>query len=190
MTLGNNIKLARIERNLTGKVLANRIGVSPSLISKIENDITQPSFEVLRRISVELQKSLGDLSEEEPLPPAVASTSAITGKVFVVRENQRRKLYIPDSNFTYQLLTPTLQGMAEFVWVELQPGGDLGQMHREEGEEYTLILQGTLHVFIEGNTYILNKGDCIIFDNRLSHGYKNQGQDKVIFVYVGIPPSL
>jgi transcriptional regulator with XRE-family HTH domain len=190
LSLGSNIKIARIERNLTGKTLAERVGVSPSLISKIENDITTPSFEVLRRISVELQMPMGDLVDNDPITISSSTTPALAGNVFVVRENQRRLLYIPDSDFTYQLLTPTLQGLAEFVWVELKPGGDLGQLHCEEGEEYTLVLQGTLNVYIEDKVYVLHQGDTIIFDNRLAHGYKNEGTEKVIFVYVGIPPSL
>jgi uncharacterized cupin superfamily protein len=111
--------------------------------------------------------------------------------VSVVRVNERRLLHLPDPPFTYQLLTPSLQGLAEFVWVELEPGeGGSQSIHHERGEEYSLVLEGTLHVYVEDKVYELHQGDCIVFDARLSHCYKNESQEKAVWVYAAVPPSL
>ncbi len=182
--------MARNQKALTGKALAQSVGVSPSLISKIEHDVVSPSLALLRKISAQLQIPLPDLVDIDPKPESSSSSLEELGKACVVRSDQRRLLHFPDSNLTYQLLTPTLQGMAEFVWVELEPNAGFEQMHRRVGEEYSLVLEGTLHVYIEDEEYVLHKGDCIIFDNSLSHRYKNEGHEKVVWVYVGIPPTL
>lgn len=53
--LGERLRLAREWRNLTGKQLAEMIGVQPSFISELENNHSNPSLDTLDRIS----KALG-----------------------------------------------------------------------------------------------------------------------------------
>jgi mannose-6-phosphate isomerase-like protein (cupin superfamily) len=96
---------------------------------------------------------------------------------------------------TYQILTPDLQGKAEFVWLETEPGeGGVEFFSHERGEECILILEGVLHVFIqvenEDRIFVLNKGDCLTFDARLPHRYANEGAEKAVWVYIAVPPAL
>ena len=46
------LKQLRLEKHLTQAQVAERIGVTPSMVSSYETDIRLPSFEVMPRISV------------------------------------------------------------------------------------------------------------------------------------------
>lgn len=49
--LGKKLRELRVERKLTQKQVAQRLGVTASIISAYENDIRQPSFDSLVKLS-------------------------------------------------------------------------------------------------------------------------------------------
>ena len=60
--LGQRIRRARLDRQLSGVQLARRVGVHPSNISRIENgDTTSPTAELLQRIAHALELAQADL---------------------------------------------------------------------------------------------------------------------------------
>ena len=122
LSLGRNIRSLRMEQGLSAKALAERVGVSPSLVSKIENDVTRSSHDTLRAIAVELHVSLGDLVDPASDRATLLRGAQRAGRISVVRSNERKFLRLPRSGMTFQILTPDLQGAAEFVWVETEPG--------------------------------------------------------------------
>lgn len=75
MTLGQKIKKARSESNLTQKELADTLGVTFQTVSKWENDTTEPDLATLRMLAKTLGCSLEYLVQEDeedensPLPP-------------------------------------------------------------------------------------------------------------------------
>lgn len=67
MTLGERIKQLRTEKNLSQPMLAEAAVIEQSYLSKLENDKSQPSNEVLRRLLTALEIDLGSfLSGFEP----------------------------------------------------------------------------------------------------------------------------
>ena len=193
MSLGEKIRQFRKKKGLSARDLAGRIDISPSMISKIEHDTTNPSLDILRKIAMELHVSVGDLvtpeneaaSENNIKPPLPGKYAA------VVKANQRKLLKLPKSGVVYEVLTPDLRRQAELSWVELHPGvkGTENIFH-EQGEEYALVLEGILSIYIDDTLYLLEKGDCITFDATLPHCYTNDRDEKVIFVLITIPPTL
>ena len=67
-TLGTNIRMLRIRKGVTAKELAAKIGVSPSMISKVESGAVNPSVDVLRKIAMALHTTFGDLTDSQPEP--------------------------------------------------------------------------------------------------------------------------
>jgi HTH-type transcriptional regulator / antitoxin HipB len=51
--LNSSLRQARRARGLTQKELANRAGISQASISKVENDPTDASYSILRKIVVD-----------------------------------------------------------------------------------------------------------------------------------------
>ncbi len=161
------------------------------MMSKIEHDVTRPSHDVLRKIAAALHVSLSDLVDPKPERVPAVEYGQIDGRISLVKPHERKLLHLPSSGMTYQILTPDLQGAAEFVWLEIEPGeGGVELFAHEKGEECILVLEGILHVYVEDEIFVLNKGDCLTFDARLRHRYANKGIEKVVWVYIAVPPAL
>jgi len=71
--MGEHLREARRARNLSLRTLADRLGVSPSLISQIETGRANPSVSTLYAIAAELDVSLDELlfNDRRPAEPAV-----------------------------------------------------------------------------------------------------------------------
>src|SRR6478752_5474213 len=86
--MGERLRAARTARGLSLRVLASRLGVSPSLISQIETGRANPSVSTLYAIAAELDVSLDELlfndrrpaeSAEPAEPAAPARTEMLSG---------------------------------------------------------------------------------------------------------------
>jgi transcriptional regulator with XRE-family HTH domain len=191
LSIGKTIRKLRIEQDLTGRALAEAVDVSPSMISKVEHDVSDPSYDLLRRIASALNTSLSHLVEPQRAHPEVLMGGYRDGRIAVVRPEERKVLHLPSSGLSYQILSPDLQGRMEVGWIEMEPG-TIGKASLSDraGEECVLVLEGTLNVYIQGERFILKEGDCITFDCRLSHRYANEGIEKTVMIYVAAPPVL
>ncbi|WP_311516257.1 helix-turn-helix transcriptional regulator [uncultured Anaerococcus sp.] len=67
--LNENIKRLRKEKGLTQKDLAVKVGVSITFISQIENGISKPSDENLKKIADVLGVTVNELEKEKSLSP-------------------------------------------------------------------------------------------------------------------------
>ena len=76
--MGERLRAARTARGLSLRVLASRLGVSPSLISQIETGRANPSVSTLYAIAAELDVSLDELLFNDRRPPEVAVPPAET----------------------------------------------------------------------------------------------------------------
>lgn len=179
-SLGKRIQAVREDRKMTCADLARAIGASRSLISQIERDTANPSIETLRRIAAALRVPIAVLFEEGPIQQRL-----------VVRKDERKTLRVPKSKLVYQLLTPDLNRRIEFIWIELEPGEKGPKMpFAHEGEECALVLQGELHVWVDGEEHVLREGDSISFDSGLPHALANLGSEKAVMVTAITPPSF
>ena len=71
MNIGERLRFLREQSGLSGKALAEKIGLVPSQINKIEHNVTKPSIDSLERICNALGITLGEFfsiekSESEP----------------------------------------------------------------------------------------------------------------------------
>src|SRR6188508_2005932 len=75
--MGERLREARQARKLSLRTLAERLGVSPSLISQIETGRANPSVSTLYAIAAELDVSLDELlfNDRRPLEPAAPARS-------------------------------------------------------------------------------------------------------------------
>jgi len=65
MTLGREIKKARIDKDWKQKDLVVATGLSQKHVSEIENDNVDPSFSIVKRIAKALGIDLNQLGREE-----------------------------------------------------------------------------------------------------------------------------
>src|SRR5581483_3513483 len=116
--LGARIRALRQQRRLTEKHVADRCGVTPSLISQVERGITNPSLDSLYQISAALGVPMEALFREDL--PAVASAPHSPGAPParrpdpVVRHDERRRLDLP-GGIRWERLAPDQGSAHEFL---------------------------------------------------------------------------
>ena len=188
MALGTKIRQFRTERSMRAKELAEAAGVSPSLISQIENDVTTPSIDVLRRIAAALHVAVGDFfnAGDESVP----NSRVAVNRSPVVRANARKKLILPTSNWVYELLTPDLRGHLEVLWLEIGPGSGQEECSIHEGEETNVVIKGRVHIWVEDEEYVLEQGDAITLESSRPHRIANLDDETAIVISSITPPSF
>jgi len=188
MALGTKVRQFRIEQGMRAKDLAAAAGVSPSLISQIENNVTTPSIDVLRRIATALQVPIGDFFDEGTDP--VSNSRTLANRPLVVRAQARKKLILPESDWIYELLTPDLRGRLEVLWIEIGPGSGQEEFSIHEGEEANVVIKGCVHIWVEDEEYTLKEGDAITFESSRPHRTVNLDGETAIVISAITPPSF
>ena len=83
-----------------------------------------------------------------------------------------------------KMLPDPIPGM-EIDYVTLQPNSRMkGVPHMTGSKEYTICTRGTISVFVGGETYDCQPGDCLAFYGDQAHSYYNPGKSKAEFVGV------
>lgn len=178
-SLGSRLKAARLSKRLSLRALATSIGVSPSLLSQIENGKSNPSVDTLYDLGRQLGISLDSLvGYDEP--------SAATGVEFR-----------PQTDFVFQLSTdaPSLELESGVHWKRLavipgidiepimvtyQPGASSsieGKFMQHFGYEYLVLISGQLTLRLEFDSHSLQPGDSFAFDSKRPHLFVNSGDE-------------
>ncbi|WP_289225732.1 helix-turn-helix domain-containing protein [Bacteroides acidifaciens] len=78
--LGNKLKSARIQNNLSRKVIAQRIGVSVSMVGLYESNVRQPSLPILIKLAAIYKVSVDYLLGTETNKQNVLYLDGLTSK--------------------------------------------------------------------------------------------------------------
>ena len=172
--VGERLRARRRARNLSLRDLAERLGVSPSLISQIERGRARPSVSTLFAIVTELGVSLDELlfNDDRPSPPRTSP----------VQEAATRHHIRLASGVVWERLTTTSQPGVEFLFVVYDVGGasspgDTYQNHA--GYEWGYVISGVLEVIIGFDRYVLQPGDAVSLDSSIPHRLANIGDTPV-----------
>lgn len=181
--LGNRIRETRKKRGLTLSVLAKESGFSPSYISQLERNITDPSISALRKIATVLEAPLYTFLD--PQEPQQAT---------VIRANRRQRLKLPGSTVIYQFLSPMASFTAqnpvlEIIYFEL----NAKSWSREDysihlAEECIIVLRGKMTLDLFDKTYELREGDSIYIRENVRHRVYNPGDKKAAAIMCITPP--
>ena len=192
--MGERLREARRGRNLSLRVLADRLGVSPSLISQIETGRANPSVSTLYAIAAELDVSLDELLFNDRRLPEPASatapapagaTTAATGTMTpappVQRAASRHHIRLA-SGVLWERLTTLSEPGVEFLHVTYEVGGASSPpnaFQRHPGHEWGYVLSGRLQVRIGFDEYILEPGDAISINSSIPHRLATIGDEPV-----------
>ncbi|HEX8018353.1 XRE family transcriptional regulator [Mucilaginibacter sp.] len=168
--ISNRIKERRRERNITVQELAIRANVSKGLISQIENSRTIPSLivliDIIKALEIDLNEFFKDMRSKSDHPP-----------VLVKRKHEYDHFEKEHADgFHYQrIFTQSIsQSTVDIVILELEPDATR-PLVETEAFEYKYILSGQIAYQFNDDTIILNQGDSMLFDGRISHTPKNMG---------------
>ncbi len=188
--MGERLREARRERNLSLRVLADRLGVSPSLISQIETGRANPSVSTLYAIAAELDVSLDELLFNDRRPPEPVSaghepnstgTGTMTPAAPVQRAGDRHAIRLA-SGVNWERLTTLSEPGIEFLHVTYEVGGASSPpdaFQRHPGHEWGYVLSGRLQVKIGFEEYVLEPGDAISINSTIPHRLATIGDEPV-----------
>jgi transcriptional regulator with XRE-family HTH domain/uncharacterized RmlC-like cupin family protein len=184
--MGDRLRAERRAHGLSLRELADRLGVSPSLISQVETGRAQPSVSTLYAIVAELGVSLDELLFAGR--PDIAPGRARPGRPRapellppVQRAGDRKRIRLA-SGVVWDRLTTSSEPGVEFLYVTYEVGGASGPedtFQRHQGHEWGYVVSGTLHVTIGFEDYVLGPGDSISIDSMVPHRLSNQGPEPV-----------
>jgi transcriptional regulator with XRE-family HTH domain len=176
----SKLRKVRQERGLTIQALAEKCGVSASLISQVERGKVVPTLTAFWRMCQALNIPMHYFFEER------------NDESMVVRKDQRKVIQFPGSHVQYQLLSPSLHGQIEFLLVEIVPGKahDPEGMVTHRGEECGYVLEGELIVRLGDQEIHLYEGDSICFPSSTPHRFVNPGKVVSRSIWAMTPPSF
>jgi transcriptional regulator with XRE-family HTH domain/quercetin dioxygenase-like cupin family protein len=199
--MGDRLRAARLERGLSVRRLAERLDVSPSLVSQVETGRARPSVNTLYAIASELGLSLDELLFLEPrssgadgadTPSAAVASPDPLGlhlpDVAVQRSTTRQTIRLA-SGVVWERLTTASLGSVDFLYVTYEVGGASSledALHRHPGQELGYIISGTLEVRVGFEVHRLEAGDAIAFDSTTPHRLYNVGDTPVHAVWLGV----
>jgi len=198
VNVGGLIRKERLQRQLSLRELARRVGVSASMLSQVETGRARPSVSTIYAIAAELQLSIDALlsGDEGAVTHPIAAPGGRMGEETAVlsealsasqliRQEQRRKLEL-DSGVTWELLSDLLPHLVDFMLVTYEPGGRSsasGKLTRHSGTEFAFLLRGTLKVQVGFTEYVLRPGDSMAFDSAEPHLLINEGTEPAVGIW-------
>jgi len=180
--IGVNIKRLREEQGITLRELAKRLNVSASLLSQIETGKASPSLSTLKNIADNFGTTIGDLVGEGQKPV----------KNPVVRKQDRKTIKDMAKGMRLFLLSsPDPNKQMEPLLFQLEPKSSSGEsMYKHFGQEFILVLKGTVEITLNDTKYILKKGDSIYFNSSIPHSFRNIDSGLSEALWVDTPPTF
>lgn len=191
--IGDRLKALRLNQGLSLRAVARQAGLSATMISQVERNVTQPSLTTLRKLTLVFGETMSAVFAEPAntaLPPfSLALPLTEDGEaVWIGREGERPFLSEPRSDFRYERLARG-NGQLEVLRAVLEPGQASSKTpwtHRSI--ECVYVISGRLTAQIAGKNYILQARDSVTFDGRQPHLYANQHTEPVEIILSVTPP--
>ena len=174
----NRLREARAAAGLSVRELSRRVGISPSMLSQIENGHAQPSVATLYGIVSALSISVDAVLTGGDAPAPFRTTGG-TAVAPVLRGDERAAL-VMESGVRWERLTPTADPLVDALLVTYPPGSSSsgnGGLMRHAGHEYGYLMEGELVVQVGFDTFALHAGDSVSFDSTIPHLYRNESNE-------------
>lgn len=211
--IGEKLRTARLQQNMSLRELAEKAEVSASLLSQIENGKANPSVRSIYSIAAALSlptnyffpdgqdgnESAGETLETSQMTPSAVRAMQTEGLIESndLFQDQPQRSHGPAvcrsgrarielmGGVTWERLTPGPEENVEFMEICYEVGASSGaKMSRHSGREFGLILEGELTLELGFERYVLHPGDSITLDSTIPHRMVNTGTIPVRAVWV------
>lgn len=172
--LGARLRKLRKAQHLTLSELAALSGVALSTISKIENGALSPTLDKVLRLAeglnISIAQLIGEQTTDAPEPPP-------NSRLVPARANDG--IVIDTHNYEYRYLCSELKNKRMMpIRARIKSGTmqDFGPLERHGGEEFLIVLEGTIEVHTEFYAPVtLERGEGIYLDSTMGHAYLSAG---------------
>jgi transcriptional regulator with XRE-family HTH domain len=171
--IGGKLKEERLRIGMSQKELADKVGLTPSFVSQLENDQVSPSLGTF----MQLCKALGIhpgrfLNAEDEAPVSWLVRKSAIFLRHPQRADQARIYRVDIEGFSAQI-------------VSLPSGAEMNRHFSERAEKELLyVMEGTLVVTVAGRRERVVKGDLMSFSDLFPTYWKNEGGDDALLLVV------
>jgi transcriptional regulator with XRE-family HTH domain len=177
--LGEKLRRLRLRRKISLVELGKQTGLSPSMLSQLENGKLIPTLPTLTRIAMVFGEGLDFFFTSEDR----------VRSFFIVRARERQRFAenaeVKDpSVFFQQLVFSARQGafqpnVAEFPASPVHSGS-----HFHQGNEFLYLISGRLEIRTATEMHVLEAGDACYFDCSSAHSYRCASGGKATAIVV------
>jgi len=180
INVGRKIRELRQQRGLSLRRLSDKVGVSPSAIQKIEQNLISPTLGTVLKITKGLGTTLQSLLDEHMEARDVVH----------LPQEKRRTITVPDLKISIQLLADGLPNEAfSAILLTIPKRAKMKEREfRHHGEELQLCVKGKVKFTIRDETYLLKRGDSLRFKSYLRHYWENVGDTEAQLLMICSPP--
>ena len=177
--IGRKIKRLRVRLGLTQEELAARTELTKGFISQLENDITSPSIatlmDILEALGTDIAAFFNDRSEE---------------RVVFTPEDTFEKEDGEAGNVIRWLVPNAQKNALEPILVSIRPGGRTDELDPHKGEEFGMVLNGTVTLVDGDAKHRVHKGDSFYLHPQGVHWLENNGKTPAKVLWISTPPSF
>lgn len=175
--IGERLRGLRDVLDIPAEEVAALCGITVDRYEKMESGESELSVANLQKIAKKYGVSLDVLMfGEEPKMSSYFLTRKGQGKSV-----ERRKAY------QYESLASGFRGRKAdpfIVTVEPKPADAPKEMNSHSGQEFNMVIEGTMELTIGSKQLILNEGDSIYFDATQPHGMRALNEQHVKFLAI------
>lgn len=177
LDVGGGIRRSRLGQGLSLSKLATKSNVSKSNLSKVENNVISPTFEMIEKIAMGLGLSAVDLlSQSGESGDVLSFCRAGTG------------VKATEGHYEFEFLFTELQNrkMVPFVTTVLPKQTETFKRPASHGgEEFFFVLSGEVEfISAEESSNKMNVGDSVYFVSSVEHLVVNKGDEEARLLWV------
>ena len=183
--IGRQVRIYRVQLSMTIADLARQSGLSPGMLSKIENGQTSPSLTTLQLLAGALNVPVTALFRKYEQDREASFVQA--GKGLVI---DRRGT---GTGHQYHLLGHSVGDRSmrvEPYLIVISEASDVFPLFQHEGVEFIYMLEGEMMYRHGSHVYTLNVGDSLYFDSDAPHGPEDLNRLPIRFLSFIVEPNL
>ena len=186
--IGEKIQALRSAKEMSVKELAERTGLAEEQINRIETNIDIPSLapliKIARALGVRLGTFLDDVTDESGavICRKGKSDTSISFSNNAVDARQHMCYHSLSRSKTDRHMEP-------FIVDILPDKNNQFNLSAHAGEEFIIVMKGTLEVNYGKNIYLLEEGDSIYYDSIVPHhvhAYRGEAAQILAVIYTPI----
>src|ERR1700738_208651 len=159
LEIGTRLKHARMTKGMSLLQLARQVGCTEGFLSKVEHDKVSPSLTMLHKIVAALEINIARLFSEDSSATDPVAIMHEGDRLFIKTDSLRQGRGIMLERLVSGAQAHLLQDNIHHV----APQGSSDGCIEHVGEEMGYVLEGSLEFLVDGNTYLLRKGDSFFF---------------------------
>jgi len=177
--IGSKVKELRTNAKLTLRELSDKTGLSTGFLSQLERGLTSIATD-----------SLASVAKALNVDTSYFFIRTTNRNSVVIRSYEKEILKIDNAkyiNFLFSANPYGKQMMPRIIDILPFDNTEPLNQYQHEGEEFIYVLEGTLTLFVSGQSYELYPGDGAHYDSKIVHNYTNYTNKIVKIIAVSTP---